>query len=118
MWYPNGTYSINTPASVDPSICSEALANLTVHQTSLNTTMLGCVSQAVAAIRLWLEICTMYGCACELADVRCATSCRRVMLHVMPPALSQHMCPLLQQVAGDATPWQHGDNWQDCQPHG
>jgi hypothetical protein len=40
VWTSNSS-TINAPASVDAAICTEALANLTAHRTTLNTTMLG-----------------------------------------------------------------------------
>lgn len=40
QWAANGTFTIATPGGVDPTICDEAITNLTNHRTALNATML------------------------------------------------------------------------------
>ncbi|KIZ05279.1 hypothetical protein MNEG_2684 [Monoraphidium neglectum] len=63
VWYANGSYSIVTPASVDATICAIALANLTAHRATLNTTMLRRVAL------LLLGGLTAYSCIVDALQV-------------------------------------------------
>ena len=45
VWYSNGTSTINSPSSVDATICTQAVANLTNHRNTFNSTLLRCVGE-------------------------------------------------------------------------